>query len=189
MSPKSPIVYSDWPRPSVLPPSALPVVATAAAMPSASATTAPANTNPRFVRIFPPFVVVARSVPTTLAKVGYEAVAAVFRAGKGGGRRVILEVFPVEAVTALRPEEGAALRAEPRGEREFNVAHEYDTLDRDLERMGMTLSRLPGEAGVTWRLSLPRGERVDAWEPGNEGLAPPVEIVDLVGGVLAGKEL
>jgi hypothetical protein len=74
-------------------------------------------------------------------------------------------------------------------EREFSVAHDYDTLDRDLEKMGMTLSRLPGEAGVTWRLSLPRGERVDAWEPGNEGLAPPAEIVELVGGVLAGKEL
>jgi CHAD domain-containing protein len=74
-------------------------------------------------------------------------------------------------------------------EREFSVAHDYDTLDRDLERMGMTLSRLPGEAGVTWRLSLPRGERVEAWEPGNEGLAPPIEIVELVGGILAGKNL
>lgn len=95
----------------------------------------------------------------------------------------------MEAVTALRPEEGTALPDRVLAEREFSVAHEYDTLDRDLERMGMTLSRLPGEAGVTWRLSLPRGERVEAWEPGNEGLAPPVEIVDLVGGVLAGKDL
>ena len=95
----------------------------------------------------------------------------------------------MEAVTTLRPEEGAAPEAEPRDEREFSVAHDYDTLDRDLEKIGMTLSRLPSEAGVTWRLSLPRGERVDAWEPGNEGLAPPAEIVELVGGVLAGKEL
>jgi len=100
----------------------------------------------------------------------------------------LLEVLLVEAVTALRSDLGTAL--EPaRVEREFSVAHDYDTLDRDLEKMGMTLSRLPGEAGVTWRLSLPRGERVDAWEPGNEGLAPPAEIVELVGGVLAGKEL
>ena len=95
----------------------------------------------------------------------------------------------MEAVTALRPEEGTPLASRMPAEREFSVAHDYDTLDRDLERMGMTLSRLPGEAGVTWRLSLPRGERVEAWEPGNEGLAPPVEIVELVGGVLAGKDL
>jgi CHAD domain-containing protein len=100
----------------------------------------------------------------------------------------LLEVLLVEAVTALRSDLGTAV--DPVGvEREFSVAHDYDTLDRDLEKMGMTLSRLPGEAGVTWRLSLPRGERVDAWEPGNEGLAPPAEIVELVGGVLAGKEL
>src|SRR5215475_9772429 len=88
-----------------------------------------------------------------------------------------------------RADHRAWLEASPPAEREFSVAHEYDTLDRDLEGMGMTLARLPGEAGVTWRLSLPRGEQVEAWEPGNEGLAPPVEIVDWVGGVLAGKEL
>src|SRR5262249_11422026 len=95
----------------------------------------------------------------------------------------------MEAVTALRPEEGTPLASRMRADRECSVAHDYDRLDRDLERMGMTLSRLRGEAGVTWRLSLPRGEQVEAWEPGNEGLAPRVEIVDLVGGVLAGKDL
>src|SRR5581483_11275613 len=63
-----------------------------------------------------------------------------------------------------------------RAERELHVAHGYDTVDRDLERVGMTIARLPAEAGVVWRLSLPRGERVEAWEPGNDGLAPPDEI-------------
>jgi CHAD domain-containing protein len=53
------------------------------------------------------------------------------------------------------------------------VAHDYDTIDRDLERRGITLARLPGEAGAVWRLTLPRGEQVEAWEPGNRGLAPP----------------
>ena len=57
-------------------------------------------------------------------------------------------------------------------EREFTVAHDYDTVERDLERLGMTLSRLPSEAGVEWRLTLPRGERVEAWEPGTTGLSP-----------------
>lgn len=93
----------------------------------------------------------------------------------------------MEAVTAFRPDEIALVS--PEAEREFSVVHDYDTLDRDLEKMGMRLSRLPGEAGVTWRLSLPRGEQVEAWEPGNQGLAPPNEILALVGGVLAGKDL
>lgn len=74
-------------------------------------------------------------------------------------------------------------------ERELAVRHDYDTVERDLERLGLTLSRLPSEAGAVWRLTLPRGERVEAWEPGNEGLAVPVEIASLVGGVLAGKQL
>jgi CHAD domain-containing protein len=74
-------------------------------------------------------------------------------------------------------------------ERDHGVAHEYDTLDRDLERLGMTIARLPSEAGVVWRLTLPRGERHEAWEPGTTGLSPPAEIMRLVGGVLAGKEL
>jgi CHAD domain-containing protein len=76
-----------------------------------------------------------------------------------------------------------------RAEREFAVAHDYDTADRDLERLGMTLSRLPSEAGVEWRLTLPRGERVEAWEPGTNGLAPPRDIVHLIGSVTAGKLL
>jgi CHAD domain-containing protein len=76
-----------------------------------------------------------------------------------------------------------------RAKREFTVAHDYDTADRDLERLGMTLSRLPTEAGVGWWLSLPRGERVEAWEPGTNGLAPPAEIARLIGGVVAGKPL
>ena len=76
-----------------------------------------------------------------------------------------------------------------RAEREFTVAHDYDTADRDLERLGMTLSRLPSEAGVEWRLTLPRGERVEAWEPGTNGLAPPEDIVRLIGSVTAGKQL
>jgi CHAD domain-containing protein len=74
-------------------------------------------------------------------------------------------------------------------EREFTVAHDYDTVDRDLERLGLTLSRLPSEAGVEWRLVLPRGERVEAWEPGTNGLSPPAEIMRLIEGVLAGKPL
>lgn len=74
-------------------------------------------------------------------------------------------------------------------EREFAVVHEYDTDDRDLERLGMTLSRLPAEVGVVWRLSLPRGERVEAWEPGNHGLSPPPAVAQLVDGVIAGKQL
>jgi CHAD domain-containing protein len=76
-----------------------------------------------------------------------------------------------------------------RAEREFAVTYDYDTVDRDLERVGMTLSRLPSEAGVEWRLTLPRGERVEAWEPGTNGLDPPEEIVRLIGAVTAGKPL
>jgi len=76
-----------------------------------------------------------------------------------------------------------------RAEREFTVAHDYDTVDRDLERLGLTLSRLPSEAGVEWRLTLPRGERVEAWEPGTNGLSPPPEVMRLIEGVVAGKEL
>jgi CHAD domain-containing protein len=76
-----------------------------------------------------------------------------------------------------------------RAEREFAVVHEYDTADRDLEQLGMTVARLPLEAGALWRLDLPRGERIEAWEPGNAGLRPPPEIMQLIGGVVAGKPL
>lgn len=76
-----------------------------------------------------------------------------------------------------------------RAEAEHRVAHEYDTLDRDLERLGMKLARLPSEAGVVWRLELPRGERVEAWEPGTSGLVPPADILRLIEAVIGGKEL
>jgi CHAD domain-containing protein len=48
---------------------------------------------------------------------------------------------------------------------------------------------MPVEAGVVWRLCLPRGEWVEAWEPGNGGLAPPAEIARLIESVAAGKQL
>jgi CHAD domain-containing protein len=76
-----------------------------------------------------------------------------------------------------------------RAERELTVVHEYDTADRDLERLGATVSRLPLEVGALWRLDLPRGERVEAWEPGNAGLAPPPEIMRLIEGVVGAKPL
>src|SRR4029453_19489882 len=40
-----------------------------------------------------------------------------------------------------------------------------------------------------WQLRLPRGEVVEAWEPGNTGLAPPAEIAQLIEGVVAGRPL
>jgi CHAD domain-containing protein len=40
-----------------------------------------------------------------------------------------------------------------------------------------------------WRLTLPRGERVETWTAGTEGLALPSEITRLIGGVVAGKPL
>jgi CHAD domain-containing protein len=76
-----------------------------------------------------------------------------------------------------------------RAERELTVEHEYDTPDRDLEQAGIQVSRLPLEAGVVWRLGLPRGERIEIWTSGTEGLALPEEIMELVGGIVAGKEL
>jgi CHAD domain-containing protein len=76
-----------------------------------------------------------------------------------------------------------------RAERDLTVAYDYDTADRDLELVGMTLSRLPAEAGVVWRLCLPRGERVEEWEPGNVGLAPPDGVAQLIDAVVAGKPL
>jgi CHAD domain-containing protein len=65
----------------------------------------------------------------------------------------------------------------------------YDTLDGDLRKLGIALARSPLEAGVVWRLALPRGERVEAWEPGTAGLAPPAEILTLIDAVVADKEL
>ena len=73
--------------------------------------------------------------------------------------------------------------------RELAVEHEYDTVDRDLERLGMRVTRLPSEAGVVWRVTLPRGEVVEEWEPGTSGLVPPDPIARLFGTVAAGKEL
>ena len=92
--------------------------------------------------------------------------------------------WPFEGRRRVRPDENW-LRAEC----EFTVLHDYDTVDRDLERIGITLSRLPAEVGAVWRLSLPRGERVEAWEPGNTGLAPPAAIARLIERVAAGKLL
>jgi hypothetical protein len=69
------------------------------------------------------------------------------------------------------------------------MAHEYDTAERDLERVGMTLARQPTEAGVEWRLTLPQGGLVEAWEPGTAGLIPPPEIACLIESALAGRGL
>ena len=72
---------------------------------------------------------------------------------------------------------------------EFAVVHEYDTADGDLESLGMTVARIPLEAGVVWRLRLPRGELVEAWEPGNQGLVPPDEVTRWISTVVTGKQL
>lgn len=101
-----------------------------------------------------------------------------------------MEVIHVRAPEVPgRLENGAGeqdwLRAEP----ELSVVHDYDTIDFDLERLGMTVSRRPVEAGVMWELRLPRGEVVEAWEPGNQGLDPPTEIARLIEGVVAGRPL
>jgi CHAD domain-containing protein len=72
---------------------------------------------------------------------------------------------------------------------EHLTAHYYDTLDHDLERLGLAIARVPSEAGVIWRLTLPRGEIVEAWEPGTAGLAPPEQIMELIGSILDGKSL
>ncbi len=53
----------------------------------------------------------------------------------------------------------------------------------------MTLSRHPSEAGVDWRLTLSGGEHVEGWEPGTSGLSPPTEVLRLIEGITAGKEL
>jgi CHAD domain-containing protein len=76
-----------------------------------------------------------------------------------------------------------------RAEHELGVVHEYDTLERDLERAGITVSRFPLEVGAMWRLDLPLGEQIEEWEPGNNGLAPPGEIARLIDTVAEGKAL
>ena len=69
------------------------------------------------------------------------------------------------------------------------VEHPYDTVDRDLEKLDMTLVRMPLEAGVVWRLRLPRGEQIEAWEPGTAGLSPPEDVARLIEDVVAEKVL
>jgi CHAD domain-containing protein len=90
---------------------------------------------------------------------------------------------------SLGAEAGSDLENWLRAERDLAVASDYDTADRDLEQVGMALSRLPGEAGVMWSLRLPRGEQVEEWEPGNDGLAPPAAVAQLIEAVVAGKPL
>ena len=87
------------------------------------------------------------------------------------------------------PEAGTPVENWLRAEHELRVVHDYDTADRDLEQLGMTISRLPLEAGVVWRLRLPRGELVEEWEPGNSGLMLPARIATLVESIVAGKQL
>jgi CHAD domain-containing protein len=87
------------------------------------------------------------------------------------------------------PDAGAPGENWGRAEHELAVVHEYDTADRDLERLGMTVSRFPLEVGALWRLDLPRGERVEAWEAGNAGLVPPAEVMRLIEGVVRAKPL
>jgi CHAD domain-containing protein len=110
--------------------------------------------------------------------------------GETVSTRTDVEVIRVRAhELSERPEVGSADENWLRAERELVVAHDYDTIDFDLERLGIIVSRLPVEAGVMWRLRLPRGEVVEAWEPGNAGLVPPPEIARLIEGVVAGRSL
>jgi CHAD domain len=91
---------------------------------------------------------------------------------------------------SLESDAGTADENWLRAEAEFaSVASDYDTTERDLEQSGLTLSRLPGEAGVMWRLRLPRGECVEEWEPGNAGLTPPQAVAQLIDTVVEGKPL
>jgi CHAD domain-containing protein len=110
--------------------------------------------------------------------------------GETVSTRTDVEVIRVRALElSERPEADTADENWLRAERELGVAHDYDTIDFDLERLGIIVSRLPVEAGVMWRLRLPRGEVVEAWEPGNAGLVPPPEIARLIAGVVAGRSL
>lgn len=102
---------------------------------------------------------------------------------EGHSIRVRTDELPEE------PDAGTPEESWLRAERELAVSHEYDTVDRDLEQLGMRVSRLPSEAGVVWRLSLPRGEQVEAWEPGTGGLVPPDEIARLIESAAGEKPL
>ena len=90
---------------------------------------------------------------------------------------------------SLTSESGTPVENWLEAERELTVGWDYDTADGDLERLGMTLSRLPAEAGAVWRLSLPRGEQFEGWEPGNHGLDPPAEISALIDTAVGSKPL
>jgi CHAD domain-containing protein len=90
---------------------------------------------------------------------------------------------------SLTGESGTPVENWLEAERELTVGWDYDTADGDLERLGMTLSRLPAEAGAVWRLSLPRGEEFEGWEPGNHGLDPPAEISALIDTAVGSKPL
>jgi hypothetical protein len=110
--------------------------------------------------------------------------------GETVSTRTDVEVVRVRAhELSNSPEAGTPEENWLHAERGLSVAHDYDTVDFDLERLGITVSRLPLEAGVMWRLRLPRGEVLEAWEPGNAGLAPPQEISRLIDGVVAGRPL
>ena len=106
-------------------------------------------------------------------------------AGRAGADAIRLRAYEL----SQRAGGGTDVENWLQAERELAVAHDYDTVDRDLERSGMTISRLPLEAGVVWRLCLPRGEQVEQWEPGNAGLTLPGEIARLVDAVVGGKAL
>jgi CHAD domain-containing protein len=90
---------------------------------------------------------------------------------------------------SLTGESGTPVENWLEAERELTVGWDYDTADGDLERLGMKLSRLPAEAGAVWRLSLPRGEQFEGWEPGNHGLDPPAEISALIDTAVGSKPL
>jgi CHAD domain-containing protein len=110
--------------------------------------------------------------------------------GETVSTRTDVEVIRIRAQEiAAGPEAGTAEDNWLRAERELSVVHDYDTIDFDLERIGITVSRLPVEAGVMWQARLPRGEVVEAWEAGNAGLVPPPEIARLIEGVVAGRAL
>jgi CHAD domain-containing protein len=128
-----------------------------------------------------------------------ERVGRLIRKERGHGRRTHgIPMFESQRTSAVRArafdisltgESGTPEENWLQAERELTVAWDYDTADGDLERLGMTLSRLPAEAGVVWWLSLPRGERLEGWEPGNHGLEPPAEIAALIDAAVGSKPL